>query len=305
MTRLITNIEQIAWLLPNAIVTVDGEPDMFDKLESFIAMAEDDVVNSLCGPTLMEEAAGQTAPRQQWAVEIGRVVAAEAMRSAIPSLDVVATPNGFGVVSDQNIAPASPERVRRLTEELAKAADGARIRFVCELHDNPDLLRNVKLSEFPARLLRDCIFPDMMEVEVAARKRSGEVGGSIWNHFKMRMTECAKATRRLASEALGEQAVSVLCRAAVRPEEYTQEIVAATYTAAEVVSQCADGGMLLSDTTSRLFNSLKSILENDESSEQASKTRMELSMLKYSPMWRMNKDNKRFENKKEDGGFFL
>ena len=40
-----------------------------------------------------------------------RLVVADALRRAIPSLDIVLTPNGFGVVSTQNLAPASKPRV--------------------------------------------------------------------------------------------------------------------------------------------------------------------------------------------------
>lgn len=36
----------------------------------------------------------------------------------VPLLDLVATPNGFGIVSNQNIAPASPHRVQALRQEL-------------------------------------------------------------------------------------------------------------------------------------------------------------------------------------------
>lgn len=47
-----------------------------------------------------------------------RAVYATAAYNALPTLDLVATPNGFGVVSNQNIAPASKERVAALRESL-------------------------------------------------------------------------------------------------------------------------------------------------------------------------------------------
>lgn len=50
-------------------------------------------------------------------------VAAEAMLHAVPQLDLVLTPNGFGVVSNTNIAPASKERVERLLLSLEKMRD--------------------------------------------------------------------------------------------------------------------------------------------------------------------------------------
>lgn len=47
-----------------------------------------------------------------------RSVYATAAYNALPTLDLVATPNGFGVVSNNNIAPASKERVAALRESL-------------------------------------------------------------------------------------------------------------------------------------------------------------------------------------------
>lgn len=50
-----------------------------------------------------------------------RLDAAVALRSAyrlVPQLDLVLTPTGFGIVSNQNTAPASPSRVSALREQL-------------------------------------------------------------------------------------------------------------------------------------------------------------------------------------------
>lgn len=52
-----------------------------------------------------------------------KLIATEALSWAIPSLDLVLTPNGFGVVSTQNIAPASKERVNCLIGSLADYRD--------------------------------------------------------------------------------------------------------------------------------------------------------------------------------------
>ena len=47
------------------------------------------------------------------------------MLRAVPSLDLVLTPNGFGIVSNQNVAPASRERVSRLIASLETSRDNA------------------------------------------------------------------------------------------------------------------------------------------------------------------------------------
>ena len=54
-----------------------------------------------------------------------QVVVYEAFRRALPHLDVVLTPNGFGIVSNANIAPASKERIERLQSSLLTNRDAA------------------------------------------------------------------------------------------------------------------------------------------------------------------------------------
>lgn len=54
-----------------------------------------------------------------------RAVVCEAFRMAIPSFDVVLTPNGLGIVSNSNIASVSKERVVRLVQSLICARDEA------------------------------------------------------------------------------------------------------------------------------------------------------------------------------------
>lgn len=49
-----------------------------------------------------------------------RCICASAYLMAIPQLDLVLTPTGFGVVSNQNVAPASAERVRELSREMRR-----------------------------------------------------------------------------------------------------------------------------------------------------------------------------------------
>ena len=56
-------------------------------------------------------------------VTMARIVAFDAFRNAIPHLDLILTPNGFGIVNNSNIAPASKERVERLIASLLSNRD--------------------------------------------------------------------------------------------------------------------------------------------------------------------------------------
>ena len=67
-----------------------------------------------------------------------RVVCLEAVCRIFASLDIVATPTGFGVVSNQNTAPASASRVNALQKELRTAllrAEGWLATLLCAVND--------------------------------------------------------------------------------------------------------------------------------------------------------------------------
>ena len=63
-----------------------------------------------------------------------------AAAESIPSLDLILTDSGFAVVSNQNLAPASRERVSALLNSLRRQASDARdlllppIELVCEFN---------------------------------------------------------------------------------------------------------------------------------------------------------------------------
>ena len=54
-----------------------------------------------------------------------RLVCLRTYYEQIPHLDLVLTPTGFGVVSNENVAPASPDRVKALRQQVKDAADDA------------------------------------------------------------------------------------------------------------------------------------------------------------------------------------
>lgn len=62
-----------------------------------------------------------------------RVIAVEAFLKSIPEMDLVLTDSGFGVISNQDVAPASKERVANLTAGLQNKLDEAKDRLVTYL----------------------------------------------------------------------------------------------------------------------------------------------------------------------------
>ena len=119
--KIITDNDILQRLLPNTVVTVDGETPLHDKLLPWLSAAEQWVSDQFTGETVLSAIADET-----WSTiwqQTALLILSDAMRQAIPSLDVVLTPNGYGIVSNQNVAPASKERVERLIESMTAGRD--------------------------------------------------------------------------------------------------------------------------------------------------------------------------------------
>lgn len=119
--KIIQTNEVLTAMIPNVVTTVEGEQPLIDKIDRWLTDAEDWVMSTFTGQTVMEEIAGNPASNP-WE-HMAQLVVTEALRNAIPSLDVVLTPNGFGIVSNSNVAPASKERIDRLISQMASQRD--------------------------------------------------------------------------------------------------------------------------------------------------------------------------------------
>ena len=107
--------------IPNVIASVEGEPSLFDKIGQYIRTAE-----AWLEYRIVPKSAIDASDKAEEAVAYARqAVAAEAFRLAVPSLDLVLTNNGFGVVSNNTVAPASRERVASLVASLVSVRDTA------------------------------------------------------------------------------------------------------------------------------------------------------------------------------------
>lgn len=116
MEKLINNDAQLRALLPNVVETILGESTLFSKLSPFLTSAQIWLEEYVTGHDDLPEP-------ERWRHLSEAVVARRAFADAVPSLDLVLTPNGFGVVSTSETAPASKERVERLIASLRSAID--------------------------------------------------------------------------------------------------------------------------------------------------------------------------------------
>lgn len=101
--------------IPNILLEVEGETPLADKLAPWIRSAKDWIESECLGPDdYLNEGDNYRALR---------IIVWKAFADAVPSLDIVVTPTGFGVVNTDTIAPASKERIERLVQALRNKAD--------------------------------------------------------------------------------------------------------------------------------------------------------------------------------------
>ncbi len=114
---LITTSEQLASLIPNTTVTVTGETPLLTKLTPFLESSELWLSDTFLSAAILADIA--TRPDTDTLRTLTeQALAYDAFHRAIPHLDIILTPNGFGIVSNSNVAPASKERIERLMSSL-------------------------------------------------------------------------------------------------------------------------------------------------------------------------------------------
>lgn len=132
MTTKINYTPYILKHIPNFVVEAVEEPTYAEKIDSYLAAAEGWAMHHIVSEGIFDEIVAGINDRAEVATNFKRLVSAEALIHAVPALDLVMTPNGFGIVSNQNVAPASRERVDALIETLTEQRDQA-IEAIVEL----------------------------------------------------------------------------------------------------------------------------------------------------------------------------
>ena len=120
--KLITDQATLAPYIPNMIVNVKGEIALFDKIAVHLQAAEDWVIRTFTSQKPFTAIVGYVADNPI-RILTARLIVAEALRLAVPSLDLVFTPNGFAVTQTSNLTPASKQRVDRLIGSLSTLRD--------------------------------------------------------------------------------------------------------------------------------------------------------------------------------------
>jgi len=152
--KLITTDEQLRLLIPNVLATVEGEPTLIEKLYPYLETAEQWAIDTFVPEAIFNEIAesDSTSPNERFRFPLEKLVACHAYMTAIPSLDLVLTPNGFGIVSNQNIVPASRERVDALITSLESQRDAAIEALILRLSSRTDWCESSQGKYFAATM---------------------------------------------------------------------------------------------------------------------------------------------------------
>lgn len=194
--KLITTNEQLTALLPNVAVSVEGEMPLINKLTPFLNNAEKWVSDAFTSDSVFNDIT--TLPEDnELRVATTQVVVYEAFRRALPHLDVILTPNGFGIVSNSNIVPASKERITRLLDALLDNRDAAIAQLLEILCQQSDWLATPQ-----AEFFRATMFPNIALAERFPRSSEGRWEQYLTLREKAILMEEFFATQYLSKELL-------------------------------------------------------------------------------------------------------
>lgn len=196
---LISSNEQLLMLLPNTITTVKGEVTAYDKLAPFLGATEKWLADNFTSEEVLT-AIGNLEATHPTRMLTCQIIAYDAFHRAIPQLDVVLTPNGFGIVSNSNIAPASKERIERLMDSLLEHRDRLLMHLMPLLTDFSGWTESEQGRFFSATM-----FPNM-EVTL----RFPKLSGSRWEKYLALRDEIIPVEEFFATQYLSKELLDVL-----------------------------------------------------------------------------------------------
>ena len=197
--KLITTDAQLRAHIPNIIASVKGEVPFIERLALFLDLAEDWVKTTFTSESTFNTICGYT-DSNNIKILCSRLVVADALRRAIPSLDIVLTPNGFGVINTSNLAPASKPRVDRLIGSMLSHRDDCIVALLPGLVGASKWLTSSQADFFGATL-----FPDLGIVDAV-----GGATGSKWEKYLELRPQVIDLEASLAAEWLSPELMSAL-----------------------------------------------------------------------------------------------
>ena len=203
--KLITSEEILRRYIPNVLASVKGEVPLIDKLTSFLDIAEEWVAHTFTSQATFSTIAGY-ADANIIKTYAAKVVVCEAFKNAVPSLDLILTPNGFGIVSNSNVAPASKERVYRLVDSLEAKRDNAIRLLLSSLPGEPSWMASTQCEYFSATMFPNLNICDYLGVAHQQWKKYQEVRATL-----------LEIEQHIATQFLGQEQLDVFRKEAMSP----------------------------------------------------------------------------------------
>ena len=279
MAKLITTEAQLRSHLPNIIASVKGETPFIERLALFLDLAEDWVRTTFTSETTFNTICGYT-DSNPLKVLTSRLVVADALRRAIPSLDIVLSPNGFAVVNTSNLAPASKPRVDRLIGSMLSHRDDCIAALLPGLVGASKWLTSSQADFFGATL-----FPDLRIVDSV-----GGATGSKWDRCLELRSQVIDLEASLAEEWLSPELMSALRSETLRGDLPVKRHEIVRQVKAQVVGYLRGGSF----NSRRLADIVNYIRLNAESFEEWHKS--ETAKLFAPPV---------FRNERKASGYFF
>ena len=195
---LISDNDTLKRYVPNTLKEVAGETLLFDKIRYHLMQAEQWLTDTFVSSETMARI--RTYSDNTPLLHHCRIItASEAMLHAIPQLDLILTPNGFGIVSNQNIAPASKERIERLLLSLEKLRDDTLQIILTLLPDAHHWTASSQYEHFAATM-----FPNLDTIH--------QLGFTdhIWQHYQEVHTQLLTIEQRLETEYFSKELMDTL-----------------------------------------------------------------------------------------------
>ena len=221
--KLITTDEQFRLLIPNVLATAEGEPTLIEKLYPYLEAAEQWAIDNFVPEAIFDEIAEDDGfgPNERLRFPLEKLVACQAYMTAIPSLDLVLTPNGFGIVSNQNIVPASRERVDALMNSLESQRDSAIEALILRLSSRTDWQQSAQGKYFGATMfpllnlcrrlaIREHIWDSYQQLHDRLIKIENVLADTYFSQEQMQVFRSQVITQYSTSKPIEEQVIRSL-----------------------------------------------------------------------------------------------
>lgn len=238
--KLITTDAQLRAHIPNIIASVKGETPLIERLSLFLDLAEDWVKSTFTSESTFNTICGYT-DSNNIKILCSRLVVADALRCAIPLLDIVLTPNGFAVVNTSNLAPASKPRVDRLVGSMLAHRDECIAALLPELvgassSSQDALLAKNWLASDRATFFGATLFPDLAIIDSV-----GVATGSRWEKYLELRSQVIDLEASLAEEWLSPELMSALRSENLRSDLTEKRGIAVQQIKAQIVGYLRSG----------------------------------------------------------------